>query len=91
MFIVFADSFAILWAGALQEGEIVLLEALEFANRRDDGRTYHGANDHVVNPLMGRFKHETAERNAMFLLVNETVKDLRLQKHNETGPEKILL
>ena len=45
----------------------MFIEELEFAKRKDDGRTCHAANLYIVIPLMGRFKHETGERNSMVL------------------------
>jgi len=51
-----AETFMILWAGALRGREVFMLEASEFVKRRDDGRKLENKKGHVVIPLMGRFK-----------------------------------
>ena len=54
--VICASTFLILWVGALQEGEVFILEVLEFVKRRDDGRK--NKMWHVIVPLMGRLKNE---------------------------------
>ena len=46
--IVCAGTFVILWAGALQGGEVFMMEASEFVKRRDDRRMHKMG--HVVVP-----------------------------------------
>ena len=72
-------AFVILWVGALRGGEVLLLEASELVKRRNDGRDLKD-NDHVVVPLMGRFKGETGERNLLLVLANETGSGIETRK-----------
>jgi hypothetical protein len=68
--IICATAFVILWASALQGGEVFMLEASELVKRRNDGRNdKHG---HCVILLMGRFKQESGERNLLMILTNKT-------------------
>ena len=46
--------FVILWAGALHEEEVFVLEATEFIRRRNDGKNKE-KDGHAVILLMGRF------------------------------------
>ena len=48
----------VLVAGALQGGEVLLMEASELVKRRLNGK-HHPEHPHVVVPLMGRFKNES--------------------------------
>lgn len=61
-------AFAVLFAGALRGGEVLLMEATEFVKRRMDGKN-HKSHPHVIVPLMGRFKNETGERNVLLVLL----------------------
>ena len=54
--IVAGAALVILYGGALQGGEIFLLEASELLKRCRDGK-YHVTLPHVIAPLMGRFKN----------------------------------
>ena len=77
--IICAAAFVILWAGALQGGEIFLLEASELIKRKNDGKSMR-KNSHCVIPLMGRFKQETGERNLIIVLANVTSGGLEIRK-----------
>jgi hypothetical protein len=77
--VVCSGAFVILWAGALRGGEIFMLEASEFARRRDDGRDRE-EDGHVIVPLMGRFKNETVERNLLIVLANRTKGGLDIRR-----------
>ncbi len=62
-------AFVCLYAGALRGGEVFLIEGKELCKRIQDGK-HDSRGSHVYVPLMGRFKHETGERNLMFAFVS---------------------
>ncbi len=64
-------AFVGLFAGALRGEEIFMAEAEELCKRINDGKE-HELCSYVLLPLMGRFKHETGERNIMFALASVT-------------------
>lgn len=64
-------AFVGLFAGALRGEEIFMAEAEELCKRINDGKA-HDLCSYVLLPLMGRFKHETGERNIMFALASVT-------------------
>ena len=77
--IVVGGAFVVLVGGALQGGEVLLLEASELVQRRFDGRN-HDKHPHVVAPLMGRFKNETEERNMILALASKTASGIEIRK-----------
>ena len=76
--VVAGAAFAVLFAGALRGGEVLLMEASELVKRRKDGQR-HSSHPHIVIPLMGRFKGETGERNVLLALANETKSGLKVR------------
>ena len=66
------------FCAALRGGEILLMEATEFCKRIDAGRT--DELQHVVVPLMGRFKNEVGERNVLLALVGSTKSGIQVRK-----------
>ncbi len=64
-------AFVCLYAGALRGGEVFLVEGKELCKRINDGK-HDSRGSHVYVPLMGRFKHETGERNLMFAFMSVT-------------------
>ena len=71
--------FVTLWGGALRGGEIMMMEASELIKRKLDGK-YENKNEHIVIPLMGRFKNETGERNLIIILANVTQGGIPIRK-----------
>ena len=59
--------------------EVFMLEASEFTKRKDDGRNMT-QNEHIVIPLMGRFKNEMGERNLVIVLANEIDGGLKIRR-----------
>lgn len=70
--IICASAFVILFGGALRGNEVLYLERSELVKRRKDGRSDDSELDHVVVPLMGRFKGESGSRNFMMVLSSVT-------------------
>ena len=66
-----AGAFASLYAGALRGNEVLMIEGNELCRRIENGKHDTRAS-HVCVPLMGRFKHETGERNLMFAFASVT-------------------
>ncbi len=64
-------AFVALFTAALRGEEIFMAEAEELCKRIQDGK-YDPICSYVLLPLMGRFKHETGERNIMFALASTT-------------------
>jgi len=56
-----------------------MLEASEFAKRRDDGKKLRNKKGHVVKPL-GCFKNKSGERNLVIVLANRTAGGLEVRK-----------
>ena len=75
---VCGGALVILYGGALQGGEVFLLEASEVVKRKRDGRS-HRSLTHVLAPLMSRFKNETGERNVLIPLPNVTASGLKIR------------
>ena len=78
MAIMTAAVLVVGYCGALRGGEICLMEATEFCQRIEAGRT--DERKHIVVPLMGRFKNETGERNVLLVLVESTQSGIAVQK-----------
>lgn len=98
--IVFGAAFVILYAAALRGNEVFFMERSELVRRRNMGVTSDKALEHIVVPLMGRFKGEHGERNLMLVMARisrsglaigrwiSQLSDLLLQegKHIGVGP-----
>ncbi len=69
--IIAGATFVGLFAGALRGEEIFMAEAEEFCRRINFGK-FDAECSFVLLPLMGRFKHETGERNIMFAFASTT-------------------
>ena len=81
--VVCGAAFVVLWTGALRGGEVLLMEASELVKRRNDGvgnKMEEEELDHVVIPLMGRFKGETGERNLILVLAKKTSSGIEIRK-----------
>ena len=83
-------AFVTLWGGALQGGEIMMLEASELIKRVLDGKN-EDKNGHIVIPLMGRFKNETGERNLIIVLANITQGGIEIRKWVEALADMLKL
>lgn len=66
--IVFGAAFVTLYAAALRGHEVFYMERSELVRKRNTGITLDKSKEHVVVPLMGRFKGEEGERNRMLIL-----------------------
>ena len=78
MAIMTAAVLVIGFCGALRGGEILLMEATEFCKRIDAGRS--DKQQHVLVPLMGRFKNELGERNVLLALVESTKSGIQVRR-----------
>ncbi len=93
-------AFVGLFAGALRGEEIFMAEAEEFCRRIESGK-FDSDCSYVLLPLMGRFKHETGERNIIFAFASTTEGSgipvrkwlerlaallKREEKHDQVGP-----
>lgn len=65
--IVFGAAFVTLYAGALRGNEVFFMERSEFVRKRNLGVNMDKSKEHIVVPLMGRFKGELGERNLMLV------------------------
>ncbi len=98
--IIGGAAFVSLFVGALRGEEIFMAEAEEFCKRIKSGK-HDDKCSYVLLPLMGRFKHETGERNIIFSFASTTEGSgipvrkwlerlaallLREEKHEEVGP-----
>ncbi len=78
--IVCAAAFVILFGGALRGNEVLYLERSELVKRRKDGKSDDPTLEHVVIPLMGRFKGESGTRNFMMVLATQTNSGIEIGK-----------
>lgn len=69
--------FLICFVGSLRGNEGFLADAASL--RRHIGKGRHGRLEHVIVPLLGRFKGETGEKYHLLALVNRTFSGLRVR------------
>lgn len=77
--IMCGGAFVSLFAAALRGEEVFMIEGRELCKRIQEGKG-HRLGCHVYLPLMGRFKHETGERNILFALTSVTASGLRVRR-----------
>ena len=78
--IVCSAAFVILFAASLRGNEVLMLERTEFVKRRNAGKTGSKDTEHVVIPLMGRFKGEDGDRNSLLVVARKSKSGLDISR-----------
>lgn len=78
--IVCGAAFIILFAASLRGNEVLMLERSEFVKSRNAGKTGSKDTEHVVIPLMGRFKGEAGDRNSLLVVARKSKSGLDISR-----------
>lgn len=78
--IVCSAAFVMLFAASLRGNEVLMLERSEFVNSRNAGKTGSKDTEHVVIPLMGRFKGEAGDQNSLLVVARKSKSGLDISR-----------